>query len=146
MSLYNTCNDLQREQFLARAQVLAKKGAIVELSEKKPKRSLQSNKYLHVILSYFASQYGETMEYVKRNYYKFLCNRDMFVRERTDEFLGHLSFLRSSADLSQEEMNTSIERFRNWSAMEAGIYLPAPDEKDMLVECEVEIEKNKNFI
>ena len=97
MSLYNLSNDLQREQFIARAQVLAKKKAIVDLTEKKHKRSLQSNKYLHVILSYFATQYGEPMEYIKKNYYKFLCNKDIFAKEKDDAFLGHITFLRSSS-------------------------------------------------
>lgn len=146
MSLYNTSNDLQREQFIARAQVLAKKGAVVDMTEKEARRSLQSNRYLHVILAYFASQYGETVEYVKKNYYKFLCNKDIFLEEKDDEFLGHIQTLRSSASLSQDEMSASIERFRNWSAMEAGIYLPTPDEHDMLMECEIEIERNRNFI
>lgn len=146
MSLYNLSNDLQREQFIARAQVLAKKKAIVDLTEKKHKRSLQSNKYLHVILSYFATQYGEPMEYIKKNYYKFLCNKDIFAKEKDDAFLGHITFLRSSSELTQDEMNLSIERFRNWSAKEAGIYLPEPNEQDLLVECEIEIERNKNFI
>ena len=54
MSLYDTSNPLQKEQFKARSAKLAESGKVVELTEKKPKRSLQSNKYLHVILGYFA--------------------------------------------------------------------------------------------
>ena len=73
-------------------------------------------------------------------------NKDIFAKEKDDAFLGHITFLRSSSELSQDEMNLSIERFRNWSAKEAGIYLPEPNEQDLLVECEIEIERNKNFI
>jgi len=131
---------------MTRAAALAKKGAVVDLTERLPRRSLQSNKYLHVILAYFGTQYGEPMEYVKKHYYKLLCNKDIFVRERDDAFLGKIPILRSSATLTQDEMNLSIERFRNWSAMEAGIYIPEPEERDLLVECEIEIQRNKDFI
>ena len=63
MSLYDTSNPLQKEQFKARSAKLAESGKVVELTEKKPKRSLQSNKYLHVILGYCACETGNTLEW-----------------------------------------------------------------------------------
>ena len=146
MSLYDTSNPLQKEQFKARSAKLAESGKIVELTEKKPKRSLQSNKYLHVILGYFACETGNTLEWVKQQYYKKLVNPSIFIRERDDKYLGRIKILRSSAELSTGEMTISIDRFRNWSAAQAGIYLPAANEHQMLIYAQQEIESNKEFV
>ena len=51
-----------------------------------------------------------------------------------------------SAELSTGEMTISIDRFRNWSAAQAGIYLPAANEHQMLIYAQQEIESNKEFV
>ena len=117
-----------------------------ELTEKKPQRSLNQNKYLHVCLAYLGCQIGETMEYVKRNYYKILCNKDTFVREREDKFLGRLKYLRSSSDLDSTEFSLTIERFRNFASAQCGIYIPSPDEERLIQLMEIEIEQHINYI
>ena len=71
--------------------------------------------------SYFLETFTE-YPYVKRNYYKILCNEDTFVREREDKFLGRIKYLRSSSDLDSAEMSLTIERFRNFSSAQCGIY------------------------
>jgi hypothetical protein len=43
-------------------------------------------------------------------------------------------------------MTLSIDRFRNWSASVAGIYLPAANEQQMLIYAQQEIERNNEFI
>ena len=40
----------------------------------------------------------------------------------------------------------SIDRFRNWAAAEAGIYIPDPTSKDELLLMQIEVEKNKSFL
>lgn len=146
MSLYDTSNPLQKEQFKARSAKLAESGKVVELTEKKPKRSLQSNKYLHMILGYFACETGNTLEWVKQQYYKKLVNPSIFIRERDDKYLGRIKILRSSADLDSAEMSTSITRFRNWASAECGIYLPSADEDRLIQLMEIEIERNKDYL
>lgn len=116
--LYDLSNPLQCERFKVKADALAKKGVVVELTEKKAQRSLQQNAYLHTILAYFGTEVGETMEYVKNKYFKMLCNSDLFVREVDDKYLGRIKVLRSSSDLNTEEMTLAIESFRNWAAGE----------------------------
>lgn len=143
--LYDLNNPLQNESFKAKAEALAKKGCIVELTEKKPQRSLQANKYLHVILAYFGLQIGETMEYVKKHYYKILCNRETFIREVDDKYLGKVKVLRSSADLDTEEFSMTITRFRDWAATE-GIYIPSSDEHLMVQQMEIEISRNRMYL
>lgn len=144
--LYDLSNPLQAEQFKSRSALLVKNGKIVELTEKKPKRSLQSNKYLHVILGYFACETGNTLEWVKQQYYKKLVNPSIFIREKDDKYLGRIKILRSSADLDSAEFALTIDRFRNWASAQCGIYLPSPDEDRLIQLMEIEVERNKEFV
>lgn len=144
--IYNLSSPLDKTNFLLRAKKLAESGVIVDLTEKKPRRSLPQNKYLHVILAYFGTQTGNTLEWVKQKYYKKLVNPDLFIREKEDKYLGKIKVLRSSADLDTAEMSLSIERFRNWAAQEAGIYIPSADESILIQQMEIEIERNKEFL
>lgn len=144
--VYDTSNPLDNANFLLRAKKLAESGKIVELTEKKPRRSLPQNKYLHVILAYFGAQTGDTLAWVKERYYKVLINPDIFIRQKDDKFLGKTQYLRSSADLDTTEMSLSIERFRNWVAQEAGIYIPSADEAILIQHMEMEIERNKEHL
>lgn len=144
--IYNTSNPLDKANFLLRAKKLAESGVIVDLTEKKPRRSLPQNKYLHVILAYFGTQTGNTLEWVKQQCYKKLVNPDLFIREKEDKYLGRIKVLRSSADLDTSEFSLSIERFRNWAAQEAGIYIPSADEAILIQQMEIEIERSKEFL
>lgn len=144
--IYDTSNPLDKANFLLRAKKLAESEKVIELTEKKPRRSLPQNKYLHVILAYFGAQTGNTLEWVKQQYYKKLVNPDLFIREKEDKYLGRIKVLRSSADLDTNEFSLSIERFRNWAAQEAGIYIPSADEAILIQQMEIEIERNKEFL
>lgn len=143
---YDGNNELHASQARLRLEKMIANGKVFELTEKKPKRSLSQNAYLHVIIGYFAAQTANTLEWVKREYYKKLVNPDTFIRTKEDRFMGSVEYLRSSADLDTAEMTLSIDRFRNWSAAEAGIYLPAPDEERLLQLAQMEIERNKDFL
>lgn len=144
--IYNLSNPLDVQNAKTRLELLIKRGCIVELTEKKQKRSLNQNAYLHLLLGYFASQTGNTLEWVKQQYYKKLCNPDIFIGEREDLFLGRVKYVRSSADLRTDEMNLSIERFRNWSAAEAGIYLPEATSEAEIAALRVEVERYKTYL
>lgn len=145
--LYNTSQPLDKESFLARAQFLAERGDIVELRTKK-QRSLKQSAYLHCLFAYFGSQYGEDEEYVKVEYFKKHVNPEIFIlSEGVDKLTGRKKYkLRSTADLTTEEMSVCIDRFRNWSAKEAGIYLPTAEEGALLAQCEVEISKANRYL
>lgn len=144
--VYDTSNPLDKANFLLRAKKLADKGAIIELTEKKPRRTLSQNSYLHVTIAYFASQYGCTTEWAKQRYFKQIVNPELFVREKDDEFLGRVKYLRSSADLDVSEMSLAIDRWRNWCSMEASIYIPSADEAILIQQMEVEVNRNKAFL
>lgn len=144
--IYNLSSQLDVLNARTRLEFLIKRGCIVELTEKKQKRTINQNAYLHLLLGYFASQTGNTLEWVKLQYYKKLCNPDLFIGERDDQFLGRVRYIRSSSDLRTDEMNLSIERFRNWSAAEAGIYLPDATSEGELAALQVEVERYKTYL
>ena len=144
--LYNFSNPLDVQNARVRLEHLISRQCTAELTEKKPKRTLSQNSYFHLLLGYFASQTGNTLEWVKQQYYKKLCNPDLFIGEKEDRFLGRIKYVRSSADLRTDEMNLSIERFRNWSASEAGIYLPEPTNEAEIRALQVEVERYKTYL
>lgn len=79
-------------------------------------RSLNQNAYLHLLLSAFGLQYGYTLDEVKTHFYKLVVNKDMFLREGIDKFTGECyKYLRSSADLTKDEMSKSISDFKVWA-------------------------------
>ena len=143
--LYDLKNPLDKERFKRRCNALFKKQGIVELSEKTV-RSNQQNRYLHLLCGYLAMETGKSLEYVKEVFYKRAANKDIFVRIKDDELLGQTEYLRSSASLSQEEFSVSIDRLRDWSSQVAGIYLPSPNEEQLLASIEVEMSKYKQWI
>lgn len=143
--LYDLRNPLDRERFKRRCNALYQKQGIVDLSEK-TQRSMQQNKFLHFLLGYLAMETGNTLDYVKEVFYKRTANKELFLREKEDEILGKVEYLRSSADLSKEEMTLSIDRFRDWSSQTAGVYLPAANEQEFLASIEYELSKYKQWV
>ncbi len=144
---YDLSNPLQAESFKKRCNVLFKKKSVVSLVEKKPQRSLSQNAYLHAALGYFGLQFGYKIEEVKILYFKKVCNPELFVKKIKDIITGQeVEVLRSSADLSVDEMTLAIERFRNWSSDVAGVYIPSPEEHRMIMEMERQVEIAKLYL
>ena len=142
---YDLSNPFDQEQARTRLASLTARGAVVELTEKR-QRSLSQNSYLHLILGWFALQVGETAEYVKQKYYKG-GNARLFEREKEALYLHRKEkYMRSTSELTKEEMSESIERFRTWAAKEAGIYLPSADEQDYLRQVENEVSRARLWI
>ena len=137
--------DIERAR--TRLEKLIENKSKFELTEKKPVRSVSQNAYLHMIIGWFAIEYGETIEYVKRMMFKKLVNPKIFIFERENKKTGEKrKELRSSADLDSREMTTAIDRFRDYSSKEFGVYLPEAGEMDFLNEIKTQIENNKNYL
>lgn len=143
--IYDLSKPLDREKFKMRVNHLYSKGVQVELIEK-VRRSLSQNAYLHTLLGILALDQGVTMEYAKEHYYKRHVNKDLFVLTRKDKILGDVEVLRSSRDLTVEEMRISIDKLRNWASSELGCYLPSADEESLLKEAEMEIQRYRSYI
>lgn len=146
MAIYDTSNALDKARVVRRFTSLLASGKVIEVTEFKPKRTNPQNRYLHLILGEFAMQVGHSVEYVKNEYFKRLCNPQLFVNKIVDKFVGEVEVLRSSKDLDSAEMTEAIERFRNWASEDGGIYLPAPHEEEWLKAIEQEINRQRQWL
>jgi hypothetical protein len=143
--LYDLRNPLDRDRFKRRCNALYSKQGIVELSER-TQRSGQQNRYLHLLLGYLAIETSNTLEYVKEVFYKRTANREIFVREKDDAILGKVEYVRSSAELTKEEMTLSIDRLRDWSSQTAEVYIPEANEHEFLASIEYEMSRYQQWI
>lgn len=146
MALYNPRNPFDVAKFKEACKRLLDQEYYIELKAKRPKRTVQQNRYLHVLLGYYASEFGYTLDEVKFRFFKAHCNKDIFVRKRVNKRGKEVNYYRSSANLTTEEMTTTIERFRNWSASECGLYLPEANEYAHLAHAEAQIEQYKEYM
>mgnify|MGYP002519981192 CR=1 FL=1 len=141
---YDLSKELDRQRFQARAAILAKRGAAVELSER-AFRSRNQNNYLHLLIGVVAMETGTTLPYCKEVYFKRLANKDLFVSVRRDQYAGEVEILRSSTDLTKEEMSLAIDRFKRW-AYEQGIAIPEQGDDELLKEAMIEMGRNRAYI
>lgn len=141
---YNLATELDQERFVSRANALLQKGVIVELTEK-TFRSPNQNRYLHLLIGVVAMDAGVSLDCAKREYFKKLVNKDSFVVKKSDKFAGEIEDLRSSSDLTIEEMSMAIDRFKRWGA-ENGLYMPNPDDTSLLKQIEIEMGRLRMFL
>ena len=143
--LYDLTSDIQKQEFKEKANALYQKKCVVELTEKKPPRSLRQNNYLHLILCDWALFYGCSLAYAKQHFFKCVLNSELFVRSKTSKTGEEFTDCRSSAELTTDEMALAITRFRDWAANN-GHYIPSGDEHGYQVYMAREIEKNKEWL
>lgn len=143
--IYNLQNDIERAQAIQKFKTHLDAGKRIELIVKAQKRSLKQNSYLHLLFSYFAIESGYPTDYVKQQFFKRVCNNELF-EVVLKGVLGEVLHLRSTRDLTTAEMSIAIERFKNWAVQEAGIVLPDAEDVDFIQHCENEISKHENRI
>ena len=143
--LFNLDNPYEVEKFkTAVSEILSKKGK-VELIRKYPPRSMPQNNYLHLLLGYFAKEFGYSTEQVKSDIFKNECNPEIFYRLRTNKYGETITYVRSTSELTSEEMSIAIERFRNYSSAVCGLYLPSPNEDEAVFFAQQQIENHKAY-
>lgn len=141
---YNLEKAIDKQKFKERCNRLFEEQAIVDLTKWTPKRTLPQNRYLHLLFTWFAIEYGESADYVKQYFYKQVANPDIFLTQFVNVKTGEVrEDWKSTKDLSVDEMRVSIERFRDWASKEAEIYLPSADERDFLNEIEIQEKSQK---
>lgn len=141
--MYNLSNAVELDRFNRRCKSLADKQSQVELREVQ-KRTLSQNSYLHSLLRYFSIETGYTLDETKDIIFKQICNEELFREVKEINGVEYLTY-KSTTNLTTEEMTLAIQRFRNYSSKEAGIYLPEPHEKDYLHEIQLEINRYQNL-
>lgn len=144
--LFNLKSDYDKQKFKDCCNKLYERGCAVELKEKKLNRTLSQNSYLYLMLGWFACEYGCSIDEAKIDFFKRKVNKAIFERTKINKLGKEVTYLRSSKDLDTGEMTTCIDRFRNWSVSVAEIYLPAPNEREMLLYVEQEMQRNREFI
>lgn len=142
--IYDLSRQLDRERASARFNSLLMRGCCVDITEKTG-RSLNQNNYLHLVLGVLAMETGNTIADVKEHYYKRLVNYDIFARPKVDKLGNALTVMRSTSELTHEELSLSIDRLHNW-AYQNGIYLPRPEDTDLIRLAEIEIGRNRQYL
>lgn len=134
--------NLANQQELARAREylnqIARLGKRVEIVRKAEHRTLPQNAYLHLILGYFGTQTGYTIEEAKILYKR--LNQDLYLYEKNGT-----KFMRSSADLSKEDMAKTIDRFMQYSD-EQGVPLPLANNQDFMDLATNTVEAQKRYL
>lgn len=140
--------DLKSSHDIAEAQRLLAQltvdQKIVEIKEVKPRRSLNQNAFLHLLLGAFGANLGYTVEEAKELYKRLPGNKELYAYQK-DVGGKPMTFLRSSADLNKEEMTRSIETLREWSA-KMGYPLPTADNVEALRRLENYIETHEKYL
>lgn len=142
--IYKTTNIHHQQRAIERFKFLIDKKATIELTEKKPTRSIKQNSYMHLILGWFGFELGYTLEEVKQDIFKKIVNPVIFYEGEFGDLVP-IQRWRSTRTLDTREMTIAIENFRDYASREAGIYLPSPDEEEYLSEINIEL-KNNNII
>lgn len=145
--IYNGEIELDAKKAKERLSWLIEKGKRFELSEKRKRRSLSQNNYLHLLLSYYALEMGEELEYVKQYIFKEIVCPRIFKYERINRKTGEIrTAYKSTAVLNTKELTDAIDKFRNHSAKELGLYLPEPSDLALIDQMENEIRKNEKWL
>lgn len=142
---YDGANPLHVQQARAKFEKLIKEQKVFDLTEKKPQRSLSQNKYLWLLIGYWATQTGYTKEESEFIYKE--VNKDIYFVEK--EIAGMKTiYVRHTYELNTKEMSLSVEKWRNWSAMNEvfPVYLPAPNEEYLLQLAQIEVDRMSKYI
>lgn len=133
--IYNLSKEIDLQRFKERSKFLIDKGKKVELKERRRRKTVSQNAYLHLILTWFGIETGYTLQEAKELMKRYVCAED-FKYQKNGRW-----FVRSLADDYFDTKRTTIviDKFRNWSQVEAGIYLPSPNEKEFLEHIETQM-------
>ena len=88
---------------------------------------------------------GNTLEDAKTYYFKKVVNPDLFQVYVKDNMGNTIDRLRSTTELTKEEMSMAIDRFKRWGA-ENGIYMPNTDDASLLKAIEIEMGRMKSYL
>ena len=145
--IYNPANEIDVQRSVDKLKYFIKKKKVFELKQKQVSKTYPQIKYVHLIMGWFALEYGETLEYIKLEYFKKIVNPEIFEFEFINRKTGEVrTEYKSLADVTKDELTLAINRFRDFSSKEAGIYLPEPRDLAILQQIEIELNNNKQYL
>jgi hypothetical protein len=109
--------------------------SIIELKEKRKKRSVNQNSYMHVLFGLYGLHFGYTIDEVKT-----MIKRELKFYYKKKGFI----FLKRTSEANSKELADFIEKFRNFSSLN-GCYLPTANEY-LINYAEIDNEIEKNYI
>lgn len=146
---YNPKSDFDRKKAQIYFDKLMASSTPFELTSLK-RRSNSQNAILHVFLSYLALELGCTMGYVKLTIWKMKWNRKMFYVEDFNTKDGSSYHrVRSSAELTKEEMSHAIGVLIEKASLECNVIFPDRQSKsfeDDFIGIQNEIYKNEKYL
>ena len=116
---YDLSNPIEKGRFISRAKQLLDLKCIVDLTKEREVRTIQQNKYLHVLFQLYAIEFGYTLAEAK---FLLKSECEMMQYEKKGTF-----FIKSTSELDTLEMTAFIDWIRNTASMQ-GCYLPTADE------------------
>lgn len=145
--IFNPNSEIDCHRAIEKVKYFIKEKIEFELTRKKVPKTYSQLKYAHLIMGWFALEYGETVEYIKLEYFKKLVNKDIFEFDFVNHKTGEVRVgYKSLANVSKTELTLAINRFRDYASKEAGIYLPEPNDLVILRQIEIEINNNKQYL
>lgn len=144
---YNLGNENELKEAREYLTKLLSQKAIVEITHKHPRRSLNQNNYLHLLLSYCALHCALTLEEFKLGIFKAIINKDLFMSRENNEKLNlEYTKVRSSADLTTDEMSIAVDILKKFASENMDLILPDAGEYDKLNRISNSIERNKKWL
>lgn len=119
-------------------------GKTVEIKEIKPRRSLQQNAYVHLLISAFGAHFGYEIDQAKALYKRLPGNKELYIKHFEQNGVK-FEYERSSASLDKLEMQKSIDTLREWSA-KMGYPLPDAEDRESMRRLENFIEQNERYL
>ena len=116
---YNLSKDIDLETFKLRAKLLIESESRVELKKIRQSRSISQNKYFHVVISLYASNFGLTLYEAKIDL-KRMC--DFMTYEKNGK-----KYLVQTSKQNSKELSLFIEWIRNLAGKN-GCYIPTSEE------------------
>lgn len=132
--IYDLNNQKELHDALDYIDKLSSSHSVVEIKKKSPKRSLNQNAYLHLIIAIFGSHFGYNLEEAKVIYKE--INKHIYLYKKKNR-----EFYRSSATLDVTQMAKSIDHFMEVSARN-GCELPPATSKEWLRSMQNELERS----
>ena len=135
---YDLSKTLDINKMFAKIDSMIARGVIVELTEKKPVRTLSQNNYLHVCITLFAIEFGYNMEDAKQH----LKRKCSFMHEGEGDDVR----TKLTRNLDTKQLTDFIEWIRTY-ASQRGCYIPTPEEYiTNKFEIDREIDRNKEYL
>lgn len=125
-------NNLDKNKAQVRFKEMIDQGKVIELTEKRKKRTIKQNSYLHVAITLFAIESGYNIDEAK-TILKRECISMRYVKDGS-------MFLKRTRGLSTKELTDFIEFIIQFCGVQ-GIYIPSPEE---YILNQIEIDKQIN--